>query len=61
LATIPVVEQTDEDPEIETVLVAIDLDELEADLRDEDWQDFLRRAKAYRRSLREHGRIRNGS
>jgi hypothetical protein len=61
LATIPVVGQTDEDPEIETVLVAIDLDELEADLRDDDWQDFLRRAKAYRRSLREHGRIRNGS
>ena len=47
-------------PEIETVLVAIDLGELERDLRDLEWQDFLHRAKEYRKEQHRRGRIQTG-
>jgi hypothetical protein len=38
-------------------LVAIDLDELIADTKDPEWQDFLHRAVAYRKELRARGRL----
>lgn len=38
-------------------LVVIGLDELQADMRDPAWQDFLRRAAAYRRKLRDRGNL----
>ena len=38
-------------------LVVIDLDDLREDMRDPAWQDFLQRATAYRRRLRELGNL----
>ena len=38
-------------------LVVIDIDQFEEDLRDRDWQDFLRRAHAHYKELDARGRI----
>jgi len=38
-------------------LVVIDVDDLQADMHDSAWQDFLHRAGTYRRRLRERGNL----
>jgi hypothetical protein len=53
----PRLQTTDQEPTVRAH-VGIDLDELEADRRDPEWQAFLKRAKAYRRHLRLSKRLR---